>query len=360
MDLTQRHRLGRTGVEVTTLGFGGNAIGNLYAELDETAARDTVDAAFDLGIRYFDTAPLYGHGLSERRMGDQLRGRPRDEFVVSTKVGRLLRANGRAPARKLSLAEGGIFENEMPFRPVFDFSYDATLRSFEDSLQRLGLVRIDVLLIHDADAWTHGERIGERLREVETGALKALRRLKDERVIDAFGAGVNQAEACERLMDIGAFDCFLLAGRYTLLEQGGLDSLLPRCSAEGVSIILGAPFNSGILVTGPGPDARYNYAPAPPEVQDRVAAIDRICAAHGVPLAAAALQFVTGHPAVASVIPGARSRHEVEEIGRWMAMAIPAALWADLKAARLIRPDAPVPACPSPVEAGEGHFTACP
>ena len=330
-------------MDITALGFGGNAIGNLYAELDERVARDTVDAAFEAGIRYFDTAPLYGHGLSERRLGDMLRQRPRDDIVVSTKVGRLLRANGRSPAQKLSLAEGGIFENEMPFRPVFDFSYDATMRSFEDSLQRLGLARIDVLLIHDADQWTHGERIGERLREVETGALKALQRLKDEKVIDAFGAGVNQAEACERLMDLGAFDCFLLAGRYTLLEQGGLDGLLPRCSAQGVSIILGAPFNSGILVTGPGPDARYNYAPAPPHIQDRVAAIGRICAAHDVPLAAAALQFVMGHPAVASVIPGARSRTEVEAIAGWMALAIPDALWGDLEAEGLIRADAPHP-----------------
>jgi D-threo-aldose 1-dehydrogenase len=340
--VTERRRLGRTAVEVTTLGFGGNVLGNLYAAVDDGEARDTVDAAYETGVRTFDTAPLYGHGLSERRMGDALRRRPRDEFVLSTKVGRLLKPHGRATPPRLPASEGGIFTDELPFQPYFDFSYDATMRSFEDSLQRLGLGRIDVLLIHDCDEWTHRERIGERLREVEKGALKALRRLKDEGVIGAYGAGVNQAEACERLMDVGPFDCFLLAGRYTLLEQGALDGFLPRCEREGVSVILGAPFNSGILVTGAVAGARYNYLEAPPDVLARVAAIERVCAAHAVTLAAAALQFVLGHPAVATVIPGAKSRAEAEANARLVAAPVPAALWSDLKAEGLIRRDAPV------------------
>jgi D-threo-aldose 1-dehydrogenase len=339
----ERRAIGRTGVTVSRLGFGGNVLGNLYAAVDDAAARDTVLAAWQSGVNYFDTAPLYGHGLSERRLGDALRGLPRENIVLSTKVGRLLRPHGRVPPPRLSPAQGGIFTDELPFLPVFDFSYDATMRSFEDSLQRLGMNRIDMLLIHDADQWSQGERYEEVLKTVEAGALKALTRLKADGLIGAFGAGVNQAEACERLMEIGPFDCFLLAGRYTLLEQGALDSFLPRCLRENVSVILGAPFNSGILVAGATPDARYNYLPAPDEVKARVARIEEIAQAHEVPLAAAALQFVLGHAAVATVIPGAKSRAEAEQNARWMAVPIAPALWSDLKSAGLIRADAPTP-----------------
>jgi len=339
-----RRRIGRTSLEVSVLGFGGNALGNLYTIVDEAEARDTVLAAHETGVTYYDTAPMYGHGLSERRMGDALRALPRDEVVLSTKVGRLLRPHGKVPPPKPPPSEGGIFTGELPFLPVFDFSYDATMRSFEDSLQRLGMNRIDILLIHDCDEWSQGPRYEAALRTVESGALRALLRLKDEGVIAAFGAGVNQAEACERLMDIGPFDCFMLAGRYTLLEQGALDSFLPRCVAEGVSVIPAAPFNSGILVTGATPDARYNYLPAPDDVKQRVARIEEVGRAHGVPLAAAALQFVLAHPAVVTVIPGGRSRAEAEQNARWAVAPIPAAYWTDLKAEGLLREDAPVPA----------------
>ncbi|MBH0238093.1 aldo/keto reductase [Methylobrevis albus] len=336
-------RLGRSAVEVSRLGFGGNALGNLYAVVDDDLARETVDAALESGVTYVDTAPLYGHGLSERRIGDMLRGRPQGSFVLSTKVGRLLKPNGRAAPRKLSIAEGGIFEGELPFTPHFDFSYDATMRSFEDSLQRLGLGRIDVLLIHDCDAWSQGANFEPALRDVETGALRALELLKAEGSIGAFGAGVNQFEACERLMDLGDFDCFLLAGRYTLLEQGALATFLPRCVRQGVSVILGAPFNSGILVTGAVPGARYNYVPAPPEVLARVAAIKAVADAHDVPLAAAALQFVLAHPAVATVIPGARSPAEATANAALVERPIPGAFWSALKTEGLIAADAPVP-----------------
>jgi len=339
----ERRRIGRTLLDVSVLGFGGNALGNLYATVDESEARDTVRAAHETGVTYFDTAPLYGHGLSERRVGDALRALPRDEIVLSTKVGRLLVPHGKLPPRKLPPSEGGIFTGELPFLPVFDFSYDATMRSFEDSLQRLGLNRVDILMIHDCDEWSQGPRYAEALRTVESGALRALLQLRDEGTIGAFGAGVNQAEACERLMDIGPFACFMLAGRYTLLEQGALDGFLPRCVAEGVSVILAAPFNSGILVTGATPDARYNYLPAPEAVRQRVARIEEVGRAHGVPLAAAALQFVLAHPAVVTVIPGARSRTEAEQNARWVAAPIPPAYWTDLKAAGLLREEAPVP-----------------
>lgn len=236
-----------------------------------------------------------------------------------------------------------MFARELPFLPTFDFSYDATMRSFEDSLQRLGMNRIDILLIHDCDEWSQGADYADALRIVEHGAIRALEKLRAEGTITAFGAGVNQAEACERLMDIGSFDCFMLAGRYTLLEQGGLDSFLPRCEREGVSVILAAPFNSGILVTGAVPGAHYGYAPAPPAVIDRVVAIERVARAHEVPLAAAALQFALGHPAIVTVIPASRSRAEAEENATWMRTPIGAAFWSDLKTEGLLRADAPVP-----------------
>lgn len=339
----ERRRIGRTALEVSVLGFGGNALGNLYDVIDEVAARDTVRAAHQTGVTYFDTAPMYGHGLSERRMGDVLRTLPRDELVLSTKVGRLLVPYGRVPPPRPSIAQGGIFTGELPFLPTFDFSYDATMRSFEDSLQRLGMNRVDVLLIHDCDEWSQGARYAEALRSVERGALRALEKLKAEGTIGAFGAGVNQAEACERLMDVGSFDVFMLAGRYTLLEQGALDSFLPRCVREHVSVIGAAPYNSGILVTGVTPDARYNYVPAPPEVRERVARIEVVAHRHGVPLPAAALQFVLGHPAVISVIPGGRSRAEAEQNAAWARAPIPAAFWSELVADGLVRGDAPVP-----------------
>ena len=304
----EERRIGRTSLEVSVLGFGGNALGNLYDVIDEVAARDTVLAAHQSGVTYFDTAPMYGHGLSERRMGDVLRAVPRDQLVLSTKVGRLLVPYGRVPPPRPSIAQGGIFTNELPFLPTFDFSYDATMRSFEDSLQRLGMNRVDVLLIHDCDEWSQGARYAQALRTVERGALRALEKLKAEGTIGAFGAGVNQAEACERLMDLGSFDVFMLAGRYTLLEQGALDGFLPRCVRERVSVVAAAPFNSGILVTGATPDARYNYIPAAPEVRERVARIEAVARRHEVALAAAALQFVLGHPAVVRSSPaGARA-----------------------------------------------------
>jgi D-threo-aldose 1-dehydrogenase len=339
-----RRRIGRTSLEVTTLGFGGNALGNLYAEIDETEAREAVHAAWQTGVAYFDTAPLYGHGLSERRIGDVLRALPRDQIVLSTKVGRLLKPHGRVPPPKLSISQGGIFTGELPFLPRFDFSYDATMRSMEDSLQRLGMSRVDILLIHDCDEWSQGAAYAEALRTVEHGALKALMRLKEEGTIAAFGAGVNQAEACERLMDIGPFDCFMLAGRYTLLEQGGLDGFLPKCVHNEVSVILAAPYNSGILATGAVPEARYNYMPAPSEILERVRRIEKVTRAHGIPLAAAALQFVLGHPAVAAVIPGSRSRAEAEQNADLMRQRITASFWSDLKTEGLLPKDALVPA----------------
>ena len=279
----------------------------------------------------------------------------RDSFNLSTKVGRLLRPHGRVAPPRLPAHLGGIFAGELPFGGIFevvlDYTYDAVMRSFEDSLQRLGTHRVDIALIHDVDTYTHRDQIEARREDVRRGALPALQKLRDEGAIRAFGAGVNEWEACEALMDIGDFDSFLLAHRYTLIEQEPLDTFLPRCADENVAVTIGAPFSTGILVTGATADARYNYQPAPEAVKARVAAIERVCDLHGVRLGAAALQFPLGHPAVVNVIPGSRSRAEVLANAALMAEPIPEAFWADLKAEKLLRSDAPTlrPLCASVV-----------
>ena len=339
MQADQRNRLGRSDVSVTALGLGGAPFGNMYAALPEAQVTAAIDAAWQTGMRFFDTAPLYGHGLSEHRMGHALRQRPRDDYILSTKVGWMLR-----PADP-SRFDAGIFKRTLPFARETDYSYDAVMRSFEDSLQRLGTHRIDLLLIHDVDIWTHGSRAAwqQRLREVADGAYKAVAKLRDEGVVKAIGAGVNESEACLALTEIGDFDAFLLAGRYTLLEQDALDDLLPRCAEHGIGIVIGGPYNTGILATGAIEGAYYNYSPAPPEILRRVQATEAVCARHEVTLASAALQFPLAHPVVASVIPGAVSADEVERNVATINAPIPRDLWAELKAEGLLRADAPTP-----------------
>lgn len=337
MRIHERRRLGRTALAVSTLGFGGAPIGNLYAPMSDEQARDCVNAAVDDGVTYFDTAPYYGHGLSERRMGDALRKHPRDSFVISTKVGRRLVPED--PAR----IEYGQWPEALPFRPTFDYSYDGVMRSVEDSLLRLGLHRIDVLLIHDVDGWTHGthEATLERFREVMQGGYRALVRLRDEGTVRAIGCGLNEWQACQRFAEAGDFDCFLLAGRYTLLEQQCLDTFLPLCERRGISIIIGGPYNTGILATGAVPGAYYDYEPAPPAILERVARIEAVCRRHRVQLASAALRFPLEHPCVAAVIPGARSASEVARNLAIFEAPVPADLWRELKAEELLRADAP-------------------
>jgi D-threo-aldose 1-dehydrogenase len=331
--------LGRTGLSVTPLGVGTAPLGNLYRTLPDAIARETLDTAIELGIRYFDTAPYYGFGLSERRVGDSVRGRP--GMVISTKAGRLLRP---APGADRAAERHG-FLSPMPFEPEFDYSYDGVLRSHEDSLQRLGFDRIEILLIHDIGQLTHGDRHGERLAQlIDGGGLKALRRLREEKTVSAIGLGVNEIDICLDLMDRAGLDILLLAGRYTLLEQGAIGALLPRCITEGVSVVIGGPFNSGILATGvSAPTPRYNYTPAPAAIRERASDIEAVCASHGVPLIAAALQFPLAHPAVASVIPGFASAGEVRAGVAHYHTPIPDALWSDLRSEGLIDPRAPVP-----------------
>jgi D-threo-aldose 1-dehydrogenase len=333
--------LGRTVVGVTALGLGTAPLGNLYRTISDVGAHEAIDTAIALGIRYFDTAPYYGFGLSERRVGEALSGHA--DVVISTKAGRLLK---QAPHVDTSGERHG-FLSPMPFEPEFDYSHDGILRSHEQSLERLGLARIDILLIHDIGRQTHGDAHAAKLTQlIDGGGLKALRRLRDEGAVSAIGLGVNEVEICLDLMDRADLDVLLLAGRYTLLEQGAIDRLLPRCTKDGVSVVVGGPFNSGILATGvSAPEApRYNYSPAPAAIRERASRLAAVCTSYNVPLVAAALQFPIAHPAVSSVIPGFASAAEVRSGMAHFHTPIPAELWTDLQAQDLIDPRAPVPA----------------
>jgi D-threo-aldose 1-dehydrogenase len=333
-----RRPLGRTGVEVTTIGFGGAPLGDLYARLDDASAEAAVTAAASRGIALFDTSPLYGFGLSEHRIGQALRWQPRDRFVLSTKVGRLLAA---APA---GVADREGYAGGLPFAARFDYGYDGAMRSFEDSLQRLGLASIDILLVHDVDPWTHGAQAPRRLREALDGAWRALADLRAQRVVRAIGIGVNDADVCVRVAQEVDLDCVMLAGRYTLLEQPALRTFLPLAQERGIGVMVGGVFNSGILATGAVAGARYNYRPAPPDVVDRVRGIERVGRAHGVALADAAIQFPLAHPAVSSVVLGAVSPDEVTRNLAAATRRIPASFWRDLVAERLLPDEVPRPA----------------
>ncbi|USQ98327.1 aldo/keto reductase [Caulobacter sp. RL271] len=315
------------------LGFGGAAVGNLYAPLSDAAARGVIEAALVAGIGYFDTAPHYGFGLSETRLGEALAGR---DAMVSTKVGR------RLEPVATSARERHGFVDAAPFEPVFDYTRDGVMRSFEDSLRRLRRDRVDVLLAHDLGQATHGEAHVRHMRDFLEGGYRAMRELRDAGVVGAIGLGVNEQAVCEEILDHADVDVFLLAGRYTLLEQTALESFLPRCAARNVGIVIGGPFNSGALVETGG-TLHYNYEAAPTAIVERVARLRRVCAAHDVPLAAAALRFPLAHPAVLSVIPGMATLDQVADAMRWLSLAIPDALWSDLKSEGLVRADAPVP-----------------
>jgi D-threo-aldose 1-dehydrogenase len=334
-DQAKRRMLGRTGIELTTLGFGSTGLGNLYRRQTEEGAMTTVSAAYAAGIRYFDTAPLYGFGLAEHRMGAALRRIPND-IVLSTKAGWRLDRVGKDDAP--GSAADSLFDHPAPFKPRIDYSYDGVMRSFEDSLQRLGTDQIDILLLHDCDRRNHGEDgYRQRFAEVMGGAHRAMVSLREQRAVRAIGAGLNEWQACQDFAEAGDFNCFLLAGRYTLLDQSGIDSLLPLCAARGIGIILGGPYNSGILATGAIDGAMYDYAPASAEILKRTAAIAAICGQHDVPLRAAALQFPLSHPSIASVIPGARDVDEVAENVALMSRVLPDALWQELRHEGLIR-----------------------
>ena len=327
-------------VPLTQMGFGGAPIGNLYKKVEESDAQAALSAAYDCGLRYFDTAPQYGLGRSETRFGAAIDRFGRENIQLSTKIGRLLldcEPHEVTPEAFVDVPQKRI---------VFDYTYDGVMRSYDESKKRLGVDNVDILLVHDLCAFSHGsqEISDAKVRELfDGGGYRALTELRASGEVAAIGAGVNEWQVCEKLLSLGDFDGFLLAGRYTLLEQEALDSFLPLCEKRDVGIILGGPYNSGILATGAVPGAKYNYDVAPDHIMDRVAKIEAVCAAHETPLIAAALQFVLGHPCVKTVVPGAVSAAEVEANAALMDRQIPAGLWSDLRSEGLIRSNAPLP-----------------
>lgn len=330
----------KTPVPLTRMGFGGAPLGNLYRKISEEDAQAALLAAYEAGVRYFDTAPQYGLGRSEERFGKAMKVFGRDNIQLSTKIGRLLldcEPHEVTPEAFVDVPQKRI---------VFDYTYDGVMRSYEASRQRMNIRNADILLVHDVDTFSQGsqEKSDEKVRELfDGGGYKALVELRDAGEIAAIGAGVNEWQVCERLLGLGDFDCFLLAGRYTLLEQEALDSFLPLCERRDVGIILGGPYNSGILATGAIEGAKYNYAPAPESILEHVRRIEEVCKAHDTKLIAAALQFVFGHPCVKTVIPGAVNAGEVKANAALLETTIPDGFWSDLKSQGLVRPDAPLP-----------------
>ena len=333
-------QIGSTGLAVSRLGLGGAGLGGLYRDVSQEVAARTIQRSFQLGARYFDTAPFYGHGKSERYYGHGLAGLPRDELVVSTKVGRVLNAVDSPP-------DAGQFANPPPYEPVFDFSRDGILRSLDESLQRLNLDRIDIALIHDPDESESmkGSTFGEpfHYRQALSEAYPTLADLRSQGVLRAIGVGMNQWQGLMRFAVEAEFDCFLLAGRYTLLDHSALSELMPLCEAKRISLIIGGPYNSGILASDLSAPAPYFYAQPPPDVLEQARRIKSVCDRYDVPLKAAALQFGLAHPAVAATIPGARSPAEVEENLRMAEYSIPSGLWAELREDGFIPEDAPTP-----------------
>ena len=337
MDPSLKRKFGRVDLQVTAFAFGTAPIGNFLKPISESESQAMIETAWDAGVRFYDTAPMYGHGLAELRTGHYLRWKPRDEYVLASKVGRLLR-----PAKRETI-DFAPWSNAGAFTMEFDYSYDGTMRAFEDSLQRLGLERIDASFIHDIDRFTRGDAQLEVFEAAMDGCWKALEKLRDEGVVKAIGVGVNEWEVCYEALKRRDFDCFLLAGRYTLLEQEALSGFLPLCEARGAAVVVGGGFNSGILATGAKPGAKYNYSPAPEAVMAKVARIENVCAQFSVPLAAAALQFVVAHPAIPTFIAGTRTVDQLKQNLQWFSHPIPKDFWAELKRQGLLREDAPTP-----------------
>jgi D-threo-aldose 1-dehydrogenase len=326
----EKRQVGQTELAIDTLGLGGAPLGGNFVDLDYAQAAELIRAARQAGIGYFDTAPWYGFGRSERVMGDMLRG---TEYVLSDKVGRLLR-----PGAVKDPMEYGMVE-PLPFHVIYDYGYDGIMRAYEDNLQRLGLDRIDILLAHDIGRFQHGEENERHFRELEQGGYRAMDELRRSGQVKAIGLGVNENEVCMDALEIGNWDVFLLAGRYTLLEQTSLEALFPACKNAGTSIICGGPFNSGILVGR----EMWNYAAAPAEVINKARALGAVADEFAIPLAAAALQFPLFNDIVTSVIPGPRDKSELDQILAWFETPIPKEFWATLKSKNLIDERAPVP-----------------
>ncbi len=335
---TAKRTIGTSGVEVSLLGFGAAALGNLYSALDDDSAHAAVTAALQQGVRYFDTAPFYGHGLSEQRLGRALGGRLNhpDPVTISTKVGRLLIPDETGAQSTDGFVVSG-------HRAVFDYSRDGILRSFESSLQRLGRDQVDILLLHDVGRATHGPLHEARLREALDEALPTMADLKSSGACRAIGIGVNEEAVCLEIMERFDLDCILLAGRYTLLEQESARGVMSEASRRGVGILIGGPFNSGLLADARGPGETYNYRPVEAQMLERARRIYEICASKNVDVGAAALQFVLAHPAVVAVVPGLRSKDEVLSAVARLQAQLPDTLWDALREAGLLLPEVPTP-----------------
>ena len=326
----KRRQIGKTKLKIDILGLGCAPLGGNFVDLNYTQAAELVNAALDAGISYFDTAPWYGCGRSERAVGDQLRNK---DIIISSKVGRILK-----PGAVTAPMDYGMID-PMPFHPIYDYSYDGIMRAYEDSLQRLGLEKIDILLVHDIGTFQHGQENTQHFKNLAETGYKALAELRENKLVEAIGLGVNENQVCVDALKIGSWDVFLLAGRYTLLEQTALDELFPACAKSGTSIICGGPFNSGILVGR----EMWNYAKAPQTVIEKANSLSKIADGFNIPLAAAALQFPQANELVSSVIPGPRSKDELLEILKWQKVKIPTEFWNSLKERKLLKADAPTP-----------------
>jgi D-threo-aldose 1-dehydrogenase len=340
MTAITRRTLGRTGVQLTQLGMGGAPLGDLFERVPEAQAQATIQAAWEAGVRYFDTAPFYGYGQSEHRFGHFLRQQERRQFAISTKVGRVFKAT-----RDLDAFDRGFWAGGLPFEFYFDYGYEGIMRSWEDSLQRLGLNSVDLLLIHDLDSFFHDseQRFSAHLNRLITSGWRALEELRSAGLVKGLGAGINRMGAVPRLLDAVDLDFFIIAMPYTLLDQKALDGEFPLCQERGVHIVIGSVFASGILATGPVEGAKYAYAPAPPDILEKTRRMEAVCRRHRVPLAAAALQFPLAHPLVSAVIPGALAPGHIHRNVELFHHPIPEDLWSELKAEGLLRQDAPTP-----------------
>ena len=327
----------RSGLEFTAIGYGGAPIGNFNGSFTDAEAQEMVSQAWDQGVRYFDTAPGYGSGLSEYRLGHALRERDRDQLVLSTKVGRVVTPILDAPSIN------GEYRDIPPFVADYDYSYDGVMRAVEQSMQRMLTDRFDILFIHDCDRYTHGPAAPEYFHQAIVSAFPALESLRDQGVVKAIGFGINETDLMMEAVKTTDVDVCLLAGRYTLLEQEPLDDLFPMCQERGVGIVLGGVYNSGLLAKGPVQGARFNYAPAPDDVLTQAGRIEDICRRHNVALAAAALQFAYAHPVVVSVCVGSRNQKQQAGSAELFESSVPDELWEELRAAQLIRDDAPTP-----------------
>ena len=333
-----KKKLGNTNIQVSALGFGGAPLGELFENLSEENCYNTLKASYESGINIFDTSPLYGYGLSEHRFGNFLKSINRNDFSICTKVGRYL-----TPEKKEKI-DRGIFKGGLNFKPTLDYTYDGVMKSFEQSILRLGLSNIDICLIHDVDRFTHGENVNHFFKIAMDGAYKALKELKDQKLIKAIGIGVNEAEMCTKFAEAGDFDCMVMAGRYTLLDHKvSLESFFPIAKKQNIGIILAGVFNSGILVKGVNENSTYDYGKIPDKIQKKYSEIDKICQEFNVPIAAASLQFCYANDLISTMIIGMDKPEQIQQNLNFLDIKIEKEFWQKLKVNNLIDERAPIP-----------------